>query len=152
MTTSKRIIAVKRYKNKQITKQNKATSVDLVVIENSEQKVARPIQYINHHIIRKEFKQNSIKKYNFKGKFTYFLPDSKGRFNRVTLAGNVFSCTTSKQFKIDFKKIGDSDSAYRFINRPFEHLFPDKWLEAMDVSGLPRSGVRDPAIGRPINE
>lgn len=148
--TSKRIIAGERLKKKQINLINedqKATLVDSLFINGSEEKVGTEVLGIHQHIIRKEFKKNAIKRLNLEKTYAYFLPDTTGSYKRITLIGNVMDCAASKQLKGKFKKIVERDSAYQFIDNTFEHLIPSKWLETMKINRLPRSGSGDPSIG-----
>lgn len=145
--TSKRIIAGQRYKRKLQTKLIKESEIDSLFVKDSEYKFVRPIPFLNQHIIRKQFKPEIIEKYQVRNKYAYFIPDSKGNFNRVTLAGNFFSCAVNKKFTSYFKSIVNKDKNYTCLNHTFEHVFPDKWLDGMDLSRTPRSGAGDPAVG-----
>lgn len=151
--TTKRIIAGERLKKKHVAllknKKKLPNKVDELFIDGSEEKVGVPVRGLNQHIVRKKFKPDFIENLNLdKYQYAYFLPDSTGKFNRVTLSGNVCECDASKKLKTKFKKIVNQEkNSYIFVDNTFDHLIPAKWLKTMDIAQLPRGATGDPSIG-----
>jgi hypothetical protein len=83
--------------------------VNSLFIEGSEKKVSKVIPLINKHIIQNKFSRAASKKYNLTGKYAYFIPDSKGRYNRFTIIGNVFNCNHSKLLTKEIAKITEKN-------------------------------------------
>ena len=163
--TTKQIVKGKRYKRKLLPfLTTTADPFDSLFIEDSEEKVGRPIKYLGEHIIRKEFKPDAIKNFNLKNKYAYFIPEwnsnsKKLTYDRYTLIGNELDATGSRELStalknfVDTKKVDTKTKkqikvhGYKFVPHTFDHLTLDEMQSAINLNRVPRNGMGDQSIG-----